>query len=68
LIYAIHDPFSNVILSLPAGGGTPATVLTLPGDIAQAVVSPDGREFVANVSETKSDVWVVENFDPSHGK
>ena len=69
LIYAFRRPsLSNVILSLPAGGGSPATVVTLPGDIAQAVVSPDGRKLVANVSETKSDVWVVENFDPSHRK
>jgi Tol biopolymer transport system component len=68
LIYAFRYPSSNSILSIPAGGGTPGTVLTLPGDIADAIVSPDGRKIISVVAEMKSDVWLVENFDPSHRK
>jgi Tol biopolymer transport system component len=68
LIYAFHYPPSNSILSIPADGGNSNTVLTLPGDIAEAIVSPDGRKFVSIVAEQKSDVWIVENFDPSHRK
>ena len=68
LIYVYLDPPGPSILSIPAGGGGPATVATFPGDIAQAVVSEDGRKFVCNVLETKSDVWLLENFDPSRKK
>jgi serine/threonine protein kinase len=68
LIYAFRYPSSNSILSIPAGGGNPANVLTLPGDIAEAIVSPDGRRIISVVAEMKSDVWLVENFDPSHRK
>lgn len=28
-------------------------------------VSPDGHEIFVSVSEEKSDVWLMENFDPS---
>lgn len=44
------------------------SVAILPGDIAGydgADVSPDGKEIVASVGEEKSDVWIMENFDPS---
>ena len=45
---------------------TPVT--TLPGDVVDndgASVSPDGKEIFASVSEKKSDVWLMENFDPT---
>jgi len=44
------------------------SVATLPGDVVDydnASVSPDGKEIVVSVSEEKSDVWLMENFDPS---
>jgi Tol biopolymer transport system component len=44
------------------------SVATLPGDIAEddgASVSPDGKEIVVTISDEKSDVWLMENFDPS---
>ncbi len=44
------------------------SVATLPGDILGddgASVSPDGHEIVVSISEEKSDVWLMENFDPS---
>ena len=43
-------------------------VATLPGDVVDndgASVSPDGKEIFASVSEKKSDVWLMENFDPA---
>lgn len=53
------------ILALSAGGGTPKIFITMPGNIVSASISPDGREFVCSIGESKSDVWVVENFDPA---
>ncbi len=44
------------------------SVAILPGDVVGddgASVSPDGREIVVSVGEQKSDVWLMENFDPS---
>ena len=43
-------------------------VASLPGDVVDndyASVSPDGKQLVVSVSEEKSDVWLMENFDPS---
>ena len=40
-------------------------VATLPGDGNDAGLSPDGKEIVVSVSEEKSDVWLMQNFDPS---
>ena len=44
------------------------SVATLPGDVVDgdgASVSPDGHEIVVSIGELKSDVWLMENFDPS---
>ena len=41
---------------------------TLPGDVLDsdsASVSPDGKEMWVSVIEEKSDVWLMENFDPA---
>jgi Tol biopolymer transport system component len=56
------------MLSVPAGGGVPHTVFTAPDHIASADVSPDGKKFVYSASETKSDVWIVDDFDPAYRK
>jgi hypothetical protein len=51
-----------------ASPNQPASVVNLSGDVinyADASVSPDGRDVVVSTSEAKSDVWVMENFDPS---
>jgi len=53
------------ILALPAGGGAPKTFITMPGNIGSTSISSDGRKFVCSIGESKSDVWVVENFDPA---
>lgn len=55
---------------LGTGAGTPLrhALATLPGDVAErdgASVSPDGKVMSVSVTEQKSDVWLMENFDPS---
>jgi serine/threonine protein kinase len=56
------------ILSIPADGGAPRTILTAPEYLECASVSPDGKSFVYCLAETKSDVWIVDNFDPAYHK
>ena len=66
-VYAITNPSSQQnfsLLAIPAGGGDPQTLFTLPGLIAEVKISPNGQKFVCRVIESKSDVWVMENFDP----
>jgi hypothetical protein len=46
------------------------SVAALPGNAVGygndgASVSPDGRQVIVGVQEEKSDVWLMENFDPS---
>jgi hypothetical protein len=38
----------------------------LPGPLESAniTMSPDARRFVFSLEEGKSDVWIVDNFDP----
>jgi Tol biopolymer transport system component len=50
-----------------ASPNQPVSVVTLPGDVVELSggMSPDGRDIVVPVSEAKSDVWVMENFDPA---
>jgi serine/threonine protein kinase/Tol biopolymer transport system component len=48
----------------------PIPIATLPADVVDNLsggMSPDGREIVVPLSEAKSDVWIMENFDPSLG-
>ena len=48
------------------------SIATLPGDVVGVcdgcklpTLSPDGRQIIASLAEQKSDVWLLENFDPS---
>jgi Tol biopolymer transport system component len=55
------------ILQIPASGGQPKTHATLSFDDIWAdgiSVTPDGKRIVCAVVETKSDIWLMENFDP----
>jgi len=66
---SIYAYLGNTMLSIPvspAGSGAPHTVFTNPEEIGQASVSADGKKFVLSAHETRSDVWVVENFDPAY--
>jgi Tol biopolymer transport system component/DNA-binding winged helix-turn-helix (wHTH) protein len=54
------------ILRVPVRGGDVVTVVALPFDeIGGVSVTPDGRRFVCAVYSSRSDVWVVDDFDPS---
>jgi len=64
-IYAI-DEASNIV-AIQAGGGDARTIMTLPvrenQTIAGASITPDGRRVVFAVRESRSDVWIIDNFD-----
>jgi len=52
------------ILLVPLSGGDVRTVAAIPFDEIGAVsMSPDGRKFVFPVYSSRSDIWVVDNFD-----
>jgi dipeptidyl aminopeptidase/acylaminoacyl peptidase len=54
---------SIVRISYPAGDTT--TVAVIPDeDVTSVDFSPDLKTVVYTVSESKSDVWLVEGFDP----
>lgn len=65
----ITAPFEETItdakiLRVPVNGGAPETLLPLPFDeVGSITMFPDGRRFVASVYSSRSDVWVVDNFD-----
>lgn len=54
------------IVRLPVNGVGVKTVAVLPFDeIGSVDMTPDGRRFVCAVYSSRSDVWVVDNFDAS---
>jgi len=54
-------------VSLPARGGIPQDILSMPGRIAGAEVSPDGCTFVCSINGEKSGVWIMGNSDSGQG-
>jgi hypothetical protein len=71
-VYAIRETVTfsgrEIIRGQVATPSDVTLVATLPGDVADldgASVSPDGKEIIVSVMEQKSDVWLMENFDPS---
>jgi eukaryotic-like serine/threonine-protein kinase len=68
-VYAIRSgPGREIIRVQVAAPNEVTSVATLPGDVANydgASVSPDGKQIIVSVGEEKSDVWLMENFDPS---
>ena len=60
-----HKARSPEILMVNASNGEAKTFLTLPfKDIRSISMCPDGKKIVVTVSETQSDAWLVEHFDP----
>jgi Tol biopolymer transport system component/DNA-binding winged helix-turn-helix (wHTH) protein len=56
------------ILMVPVDGGEVTTVASLPfEEIGSVSMTPDGRRFVFTVYSSRSDVWVVDNFDVPAG-
>jgi len=61
--FGMHD--GREILQLRLGEPKkPKTIVALPGPILSGTVSPDGRKIIVSVSEEKSDVWLLKDFDP----
>jgi len=66
-VYALRES-REVIKVQVAAPNEVTSVATLPGAIVgddYASVSPDGKEISVSIGEEKSDVWLMENFDPS---
>jgi serine/threonine protein kinase len=61
-----HAVISRIRVSRP---NDIVRLVTLSGDLTEsgdgASMSSDGRQIFASVAEVKSDVWLMENFDPS---
>jgi Tol biopolymer transport system component len=56
------------ILMVPVDGGEVTTVASVPfEEIGGVSMTPDGRRFVFTVYSSRSDVWVVDNFDVPSG-
>jgi hypothetical protein len=54
------------ILMVPVNGGTMQKIADLPfEEVGSVAMAPDGRRFVATIYSSRSDVWVVDNFDGS---
>jgi Tol biopolymer transport system component len=52
------------VLRVPVTGGTPEPLADLPFDEVGSIAAfPDGRRFVVTVYSSRSDVWIVDNFD-----
>ena len=52
------------ILLVPLDGSAVQTVAHLPfEEIGGVAMAPDGRRFVVTVYSSRSDVWMVDNFD-----
>jgi serine/threonine protein kinase len=69
-VYAIRSESGRtreIIRVQVAAPNEVTSVATLPsavGDLDRASVSPDGHKIVVSIGESKSDVWLMENFDP----
>ena len=52
------------VVRVPSNGGAAEVVTALPGDeIGSVTMTPDGRRFIYPVFTSRSDVWVVDDFD-----
>lgn len=52
------------ILRVPVDGGPVTTVTSLPfEEIGGVTMTPDGRTFICAVYSSRSDIWVVDDFD-----
>jgi Tol biopolymer transport system component/DNA-binding winged helix-turn-helix (wHTH) protein len=57
------------VLAVPATGGPVSTVAVLPfTEVGGISITPDGRRFVCAVYSSRSDVWIVDHFDPEVGR
>ena len=69
-VYAVRKTGREIVTIPIASPNDVVSIATLPGDIgvnggSELTLSPDGRQIIASLAEEKSDVWLMENFDPS---
>ena len=66
-IYAFEYE-KDTIVAIPAEKGDPRKIVTLPlpagRTLDYAAITSDGGRIAYVVSESQSDVWMIENFDP----
>ena len=68
-IYAFIPEGGREIILIGLGDSKQSKpIITMPGAIDSASISPDGRKIVVSVTEVKSDVWLMKNFDPLSAK
>ncbi len=68
-LYAFSWLDGREIMQLKVGDSKkPRSVITMPGAINAATISPDGRRIIVSVGEEKSDVWLMKNFDPQEAR
>ena len=54
------------VLRIPATGAAPMPIVDLPfAEVGTVAMFPDARRFVVSVYTSRSDVWIVDNFDVS---
>jgi hypothetical protein len=54
------------LVKVPRNGGPEQVVLSLPvKQVRIGSMSPDGASLVVSAVESKSDAWLVDNFDPT---
>jgi Tol biopolymer transport system component/class 3 adenylate cyclase len=64
-IYAFMPDGGREIIPIGLGDSKQSrAVIAAPGPINSAAVSPNGRKIIVSVTEVKSDVWLMKNFDP----
>ena len=64
-IYAFIPEGGREIIPINLGDSQKSKpIITMRGPIDSAAVSPDGRKIIVSVTEMKSDVWLMKNFDP----
>jgi Tol biopolymer transport system component len=52
------------IVGVPSGGGRPSLLVRLPfEEVGGVAISADGRWLVCSVYSSRSDIWIVRNFD-----
>ena len=52
------------VVKLTTRGGRPTTIVEFPfAEIGGVAMFPDARRFVVSVYTSRSDVWVVDDFD-----
>jgi hypothetical protein len=66
-IYAV-ELAKGTIVAIPAEEGDPRAIVTLPlpagRTLDYAAITSDGGRIAYVVTESQSDVWMIENFDP----